>query len=83
MVAERAFVTQRFLRVHVAFDDEIGVGGHFKVVGLAFDEFDGFFAEITGEQEFIEAVGQGRGGGEGERGIAAEENAPGMRVPVS
>ena len=83
VIAERAFVAQRLGRVNVAFDDEVGVGGDFEVVGLALDQFDGFFAEITGEEKFVEAVGQRRGGGEGEHGIAAEENATGMRVPVS
>ena len=62
VVAERAFVAQRFGGVNVAFDDEVGVGGDFEVVGLALDEFDGFFAEVTGEEEFVEAVGQRRGG---------------------
>ena len=42
VVAERAFVAQRLGRVNVAFDDEVGVGGDFEVVGLALDEFDGF-----------------------------------------
>ena len=63
--------------IDVAFDDEVGVGGHFEVVGFALDEFDGFFAEITGEQKFVEAVGQRRGGGKGEHGIAAEEDGDG------
>ena len=75
VVAERAFVAQRFLRVHVTFDDKIGIGGDFEVVGLAFDEFDGFFAEITGQQKFVEAVRQRRGGGKGEHRVAADENA--------
>ncbi len=77
MIAERPFLAQRLLRVNVTFDDEVGVGGNFQVVGLAFDQFDGFLAEITGEQKFVQPVGQRRGGGEGEHGIAAEENADG------
>ena len=64
-------------RVNVAFDDEVGVGGDFEIVRLALHEFDGFLAEVTGEEEFIEAIGQRRGGGEGEDGIAAEENGDG------
>ncbi len=31
----------QFARVKVAFDDEVGVGGDFTVLDLAFDEFDG------------------------------------------
>ena len=77
MVAERAFVAERLGRVNVAFDDEVGIRRDFQVVGLALDEFDGFFAEVTGEEEFVEAVGQWRGGGEGEHGIAAEKNGDG------
>ena len=65
VVAERAFVAQRLGRVNVAFDDEVGGGGDFEVVGLALEEFDGFFAEVTGEEKFVEAVGQWRGGGGG------------------
>ena len=77
VVAERAFLAQRLARVNVAFDDEIRVGGNFEVVGLAFDEFNGFFAEVTRQQEFVEAVGQWRSGGEGEHRIAAEEDGDG------
>ena len=77
VIAERAFVAQRLARVDVAFDDEVGIGGNFEVVGLALHEFDRFLAEVTGEQEFIEAIGQRRGGGEGEHGIAAEKNRDG------
>src|SRR6266487_3049437 len=40
VVAERAFFAERFARVNVAFDDEVGVGGDFEVVGLALHEFD-------------------------------------------
>ena len=76
-VAKRAFVAERLARVNVAFDDEVGVGGDFEIVGLALDEFDGFLAEITGEEKFVEAVGQRRGCGEREHGIAAEKNGDG------
>jgi len=55
----------------------IRAGGDFQVVGFAFDQFDGFFAEVTGEQEFVESVGQRRGGAKGEDGIAAEEDGHG------
>ena len=77
VVAERPFVAQRLVRVNVTFDDEVGVGGNFQVVGLALHQFDGFFAEITGEEKFIQAVRQRRGGGEGEHRVAAEENRHG------
>ena len=53
-------------RIHVTFDDEVGIGGNFEVVGFAFHQFDGFLAQVTGEEKFIEAIGQRRGGGEGE-----------------
>ncbi len=54
-----------------------GVGGNFQIVRLAFHEFDGFFAEITGEQKFVQAVRQRRGRGERKHRIAADENADG------
>ena len=44
---------------------------------VALDEFDGFFAEVTGEAEFIEAVGQRCGGGEGEHGVAMAKRKSG------
>ena len=66
-----------FARVNVAFDDEVGVGGDFEVVGLALHQFDGFLAEITGQQEFIQSIRQRCGGGEGEDGIAPEKNRDG------
>ncbi len=77
VIAERALVPQRLARIHVAFDDEVGIGRHFQIVGLALDELDRFFPQIAGEQEFIEPIGQRRGGGEGEDRIAAEENRDG------
>ncbi|MDB6018182.1 MAG: hypothetical protein JWR19_2671 [Pedosphaera sp.] len=77
VVAEGAFHAEGFLGVDVAFDDEVGISRDFEVVGLAFDEFDGFFAEVTGEEKFVEAIGQGRGGAEGVNGVAAEEDGDG------
>jgi hypothetical protein len=77
VIAERAFVAQRFGRVDVAFDHEIRVGRHFEIVGLALDQFDRFLAQVTGEQEFIEAIGQRRRGGEGKHRVAAEEDGHG------
>ena len=77
VVAKRPFLAQRLLRVHVAFDDKVRVGRHFQVVGLALDQFDGLLAQIAGEQELIQAVGQRRGGAEGEHRVAAEEHRHG------
>ncbi len=82
VIAERAFVAQRFGGVDVAFDDEVGVGGHLQGVGLALHELNGFLAEITGEQELVEAVGQRRGGAEGEDGIATEEDGDGHALAL-
>ena len=82
VIAERPFVAQRFGRVNVTFDDEIGVGGDFEVIGLALHEFDGFFAEITGEEEFIQSVRHRRGGGEGKHRVAADENGDGHALAL-
>ena len=83
VVAERPFLAQRLARVNVAFDDEVGVGRHFQVVGLALDQLDGFLAQVTGEEEFIQAIGQRRGGAKVNTGSPPRKTATGMRVPVS
>jgi len=51
VVAERAFV-----RVNITFDDAFGVGRHLHGVGLAFEEFDSFLAEVTGEKDWSPLV---------------------------
>lgn len=77
VIAEGAFHAERFLGIDVTFDDKVGIGGDHEVVGLAFDEFDRFFAEITGEEEFVEAIGQWGGGAEGKYGVATDEDRDG------
>ena len=68
-------IAQRFLGINVTFDDKIGVGGNFQVVGHAFDQFDGFFAQITRQQKFVHAIRQRRRRAKREDRIAAEKNA--------
>jgi hypothetical protein len=68
---------------HVAFDDEIGVGGEFKVTGVALDGFDGFLAEVTARSDSIKPVWHRRGGGEGEHRVRQEKWRRAWRVPVS
>ena len=77
VVAERAFVAERFLGVDVAFDDEVGVGGNFEVVSLALHQLHGFFSQVASEQKLIETIGQRCGGSEGKHRVAADENADG------
>ena len=40
VIAEGAFLAQRFARVNIAFDHKVRVGGDLKVVCLTLDEFD-------------------------------------------
>ena len=77
MIAEGALVAERFERIDVALDDEVGVGGHFELAGLAFDEVDGFAPQVTGHEEFVEAVGQRGGGAEGVDGVAPKDDGDG------
>jgi len=77
VIAERAFVAQWFRWVHVTFNHEVGIGGDFQIIRLAFHEFNGFFAEIAREQKFVEAVGQWGGCRKCENGVAADENGNG------
>src|ERR1019366_67981 len=44
--------------------------------------FDRFFAEIAGEQKFIQSVWQRRGRGEGKHRIAADEDADGHALAL-
>jgi hypothetical protein len=77
VVAEGAFHAERFLGVDVAFDDKVRIGRNHEVVGLTFDEFDRFFAEVTGEEEFVEAVRERRGCAESKHGVATDEDGDG------
>ena len=74
MISERSFLAQRFARIDVAFDNKVRIGRNFEVAGLAFYEFDRFFAQVAREQEFIESIGQRRGGGKRKDGIAAKKD---------
>ena len=74
VIAERPFLAQRLFGIHVALEHDVRVGRHFQVVGLALDQFDGLLAQVAGEQELVQAVGQRRGGAEGEDGVAPEEH---------
>lgn len=77
VITKGSFHAKGFGGVDIAFNHEIGIGRDFEVVGFAFDEFDGFFAQVTGQEVFIHAVGQWRGGAEWEDGVATEENGDG------
>ena len=74
MISKRTFLAQRFARIHIAFDHKISIRRHLQIVRFALHQFDRFFAEVTGEEKFVEAIGQRRRGGEGEHRIAAKEN---------
>jgi hypothetical protein len=43
VIAERSFLSQRFPRIDITFDNKVGIGGDFEVAGFAFDELDRFF----------------------------------------
>ena len=74
VVAEGPFLAQRLFRINVSLQHDVGVGRHFQVAGLAPDEFGGFLAEVAGEHELVQAVGQRRRGAEGIDRVASKEH---------
>ena len=58
VIAKRAFHPERFAGIDVAFDHKIRVGRHLQIVRLAFHQLDRLFAEITGHQKLVQAIGQ-------------------------
>ena len=58
-LAERAFGLS-VIHQHFALDDDLGMGGHFQVDGLAFDHLDRLAADTTGDSQFIGTVSRRR-----------------------
>jgi hypothetical protein len=59
-------VAKRSFRAHLAgldisFEDEVHVGGNFEIHRFTLHQLHGFFADESGEQDFIESIGQGSG----------------------
>ncbi len=71
VVAEGAFAAQ-FAQFDVAFEDDFGVGGDFKIDGFAFDDFDRLAAQETGDEEFLHLRRGGNDGGKGCGRIGAD-----------
>ncbi|OIQ65328.1 hypothetical protein GALL_531150 [mine drainage metagenome] len=76
MVAEGAFAAQ-FAGVHVAFEDDLAVGGHLQIVRHAGHHLDALAPQEAGEHHLAEEGWQGRGGGVGQRRVAAEAHGHG------
>ena len=53
VIAERALAA-KFVEMHVAFEHDFAVGGHFKVDGLALHQVDRGSAEEAGDQVFLD-----------------------------
>ena len=71
VVAEGAFGAQ-LAQLDVAFENDLGVGGHFEIDGFAFDDFDGLAAQEAGDEEFFDLGRRGDDGGECGGGIGAD-----------
>ena len=56
MIAEGAFGPERFGRIDVALDHEVGMRGDLQVDGLAFHQRHRFLAQEPRQQYFVEAV---------------------------
>ena len=60
------------LRVDVSLQDDLGRGGDLDVDGHALHHRDGLAPHETGEEHLVHVVGEGRGGGEHQRGVGAD-----------
>ena len=56
MIAERAF-RSHFPRLHKSLQHEIGIGRNFDIDSFALHQLDRFFAQESGEQDFVEPIG--------------------------
>ena len=83
VIAERPLVDQRLRRVDVPLEHEVGVGGDLERHRLARHQLHRAPSQEPGEHPLVDAVGQRRGGGVRERGIAAERDGDGSRRPRS
>src|SRR5436190_2919389 len=53
VVAEGSFRAQ-LVEVHIAFEDDLSIGGHFEVHSFAFHELDRLLAQETGDDELFD-----------------------------
>ncbi len=82
VVAEGAFAAQ-FAEFDVAFEDDFGVGGDFKVDGLALDDFDGLAAQEAGDHELLDSrAARGRWRRKMVAGSVPMETATSSREPL-
>ena len=61
MVSERSFQNVVLVRIHITFNDDIGVGGNLYVPGEALYQLNFFFRKKSGKHVFIDPIRQRRG----------------------
>ena len=71
VVAERP-LHPRLLQVHVAFEDELGVGRHLQVDRAALHQIYRFAAQKAGEEHLVQHAGQRRRGRVGDGRVGAD-----------
>ena len=74
VIAERPLREELLARIDVALEHEVRVGRDLEVDRLAAHVLDRLAAQEPGEHPLVDAVGQRRGRGVGERRIAAERD---------
>src|SRR6266540_4099483 len=72
VVAKRTLPTKLLGGSDVALDDDIRIGRDLDIDRDAFYQFNAFLAQKTGEQDFIDLIGQRRSGGINHRRVAAQ-----------
>ena len=80
MVAEGAFEERFLALLHIAFNDEVAVGGYHQVLREALHQFHGLAAQESGQHIFVDALGQRCRCGVGIDRVAAQAYGHGQPV---
>src|SRR5437764_1484389 len=73
MVAEWTLGAQ-LVETHIAFEDDLGVSGHFEIDGLAFHQLDGLLPQEAGDDELFDLRWSRDNSRKSERGLGANGN---------
>ena len=75
VIAERPFDDERIGRIDVAFDHELRVSGHFKIVGDRLGQPHRILAQEAGEEKLVDVGRERRAGGIHAGRITADDDA--------
>ena len=73
VIPERALAPP-LARLDVSFEDDLRARRHLEIDGNAFDEIDALAAQEAGQQQLVETLRHGRGGGKRQGRVGAERD---------